>query len=275
MLFMVIQFPADHYIRFCEKIAKTDISSIKSLSEISKNRRPLIPYGAVVMAETLQATGAEEVSMSAFGLREGLLFSLLNDEQKQIDPLLAATRELCLRRSRSPQYSQELCEWTQAAFEVFGLDETEDEKRYRNASCYLSDIAWRSHADHKAEQTLGIVSNAGLSGISHEGRAYLAITGFHRYRGFGSKQVPPVVASLASPRLGERARILAGLFRLLYLFTTSISGVLPHLKIVRDEDDDIFLDVPKKISNLVGERPQTRLEQLARELKTIINIRVV
>ena len=41
--------------------------------------------------------------ISALGVREGLLYSLLDAEEREQDPLIAAAQELNLLRSRSPR----------------------------------------------------------------------------------------------------------------------------------------------------------------------------
>ncbi len=63
----------------------------------------------------LERLGAKEVQMSATGLREGYLYSLLDDETCNSDALLEATGELAILRSRSPQHGLELADWTGAA----------------------------------------------------------------------------------------------------------------------------------------------------------------
>ncbi|MEM9279750.1 MAG: Ppx/GppA family phosphatase, partial [Pseudomonadota bacterium] len=160
--------PAEKFASFCRKVVSKPPDSFKHAEEISKNRRPLLPFGAIVMAETLEHIGAEHVSMSAVGLREGYLYSLLDDDIRKQDALLEATTELSILRARSPHHSRELAKWTDDAFRVIGVTETESQQRWRRASCNLADIAWRSASDFRAEQTLGIINNAGFNSISHE-----------------------------------------------------------------------------------------------------------
>ena len=262
------------YRRFCRKIMKSGIDNLRGVEEISKNRRALIPYGAAVMDGVLSRLGAEEITASAMGLREGYLYSLLEDKEQQKDGLLEAARELSILRSRSPEHCEELIAWTSSAFATLGVKETPDENRYRLAACYLADIAWRVNSDYRAEQSNGIISNAGFGGIDHAGRAYLAIANFHRHQGMGTKSPLPSIAKLAPERLVERARILAALFRVLSLFSASVSGVLPHLKLKKSADADFQIQVPKKLAKLVGERVCSRVDQLARELKCEIRLKI-
>ncbi|MEM7069633.1 MAG: Ppx/GppA phosphatase family protein, partial [Pseudomonadota bacterium] len=258
--------PASDYIEFCEKITSGLQDTFANIDEISKNRRPLLPFGAAVMVAVIEHLGVETVSTSAVGLREGYMYSLLDEDIREKDALLEATAELSILRARSPVYCRELSDWTERALAEFGLEESESQRRWRIAACNLADIAWRSASDFRAEQTLGIINNAGFNSIRHEGRAYLALVTFHRYQGLGAKKTPPDIAALASDSTIKLARVTAALFRVAYLFSAAIEGVLPRLTFSRNEEGELILKVPKDISEMNGEKPQSRVEALAREL---------
>ena len=264
--------PAKKFIRFCDEVAGSDLDDFKNIDEISKTRRPLLPFGAIVMAEVLARTDASEVAISTVGLREGYLYSLLDDEIREQDALLEATAELSILRARSPHHSRELAEWTDRAFETIGIAETESQHRWRLAACNLADIAWRSASDYRAEQTLGIINNAGFNSISHEGRAYLSLVTYHRYQGLGSKKSPPEVSSLATEESQKLARILAAMFRVVYLFSAAVEGLLPELNFQRNGEGALILEIPESLMDMLGEKPQSRIEGLARELDEEITV---
>ena len=138
--------------------------------------------------------------------------------------------------------------------------------RWRLAACNLADIVWRSDSDYRAEQTLGIINNAGFNSISHQGRAFLALVTFHRYQGLGPKKEPPNITKLATGEIQRHARIVAALFRLLYLFSSGEAGILPRLRLIRNETGDLEFQVPEDLQDMIGEKPIQRLEHLSREL---------
>jgi len=257
--------PADRFSKFCEIVASSELSDITGIDNVSKNRRDLLPYGAIVMSEILQHTKAKNVSISSLGVREGYLYSLLSDHERDKDPLLEASRELSVLRSRSPLHSEELAQWSGEAFATLGIEETENEARYRIASCYLADIAWRAHSDYQAEQSLGIISNAGFVGIGHPGRAYLAIANYCRFSGLRVSSLPDI-ARLADERILRRAKLLAAIFRVLYLFSASSDGVIPSLRLEKQASQGYQFVVPAKYAALTGERPTKRIVQLAAEI---------
>ncbi|MEO0329661.1 MAG: Ppx/GppA family phosphatase [Pseudomonadota bacterium] len=266
---------AKEFRKFCSLIAKGKMDDMVGIDEISSNRRPLLPYGAIVMEETLKFLGVDALAMSAVGLREGFLYSLLDQKTQEQDALLQATTEFSILRARSPGHSSEMGEWTGKAFDTLGIKETASQKRWRVAACNLADIVWRSASDFRAEQTLGIINNAGFNSISHEGRAYLAIATFHRYQGLGVRKKPPKISKLASEETARQARLLAALFRVLYLFTAAEEGILPKLKLRKHAKGRFALVVPDEFKDLIGERPMNRIDQLSRELDASVTVEII
>lgn len=265
---------AEEMMKFCELIITEGLSKISGVVAVSKNRRELLPMGAIVMRATLKRLGAKYVAFSSLGVREGVVYSLLSDEEQQKDPLLTAAKDLSILRARTPEHSLELAAWSDKVFGVLGIKEDENDRRHRIAACYVADIAWRAHPDFRAQQYVGTIANAGLVGISHEGLAFLAVANYHRYLGLGSKVKAPAIAEIASKKAIQKARILAAMFRVLYLFSSTVPKVIPQIDITKTDKGDVVILIPASISNLIGERPEERIRQLGKELDMPIKIEI-
>lgn len=261
------EIPADEAIEFCQAIAERNLEGIARAEVISKQRRPLVPFGAVVLERVLRAMNAKRVILSATGVREGLLHEALPLDMQEQDPVIEAARELAALRARSPEFAEELIGWTDEVFAALGIEETEDEQRLRHAACLLSDIGWRAHPDYRGEQSLNIISNAAFVGLEHAGRAYLAAAVFYRHQGLGEGNLSPIIRKLFTDRLRERAKILGAVMRVASLLSASMAGMLPEMKIIRNADG-IVLQLPENRSELYGERLNKRFSQLARVLET-------
>ena len=249
---------------FLAQVAAGDMDKIKGIERISKNRRTLLPYGAAVLQEIVRAMKPGRIVVSALGVREGFLYSLLSDAQRAEDPLISAAEELAILRARSVDHARELAQWTGESLAAFGIAETPDEARYRRAACLLADIGWRAHPEYRGTQSLNIISHASFIGIDHPGRAFVALTSLFRHEGLYDDVVSAEMRSLATPRYLERAKLLGGLMRVVYLLSASMPGVIPRLEWRRREDGTLLLTVPKSHAALFGERPAGRLAQLAR-----------
>jgi exopolyphosphatase/guanosine-5'-triphosphate,3'-diphosphate pyrophosphatase len=249
---------------FLDQVASGDIDRIRGIDRISKSRRALLPYGAAVLQEIVRTMKPGRIVVSALGVREGYLYSLLSDDQRAEDPLISAAEELSILRSRSVDHARELADWTGTTFETFGVVESSDEARYRRAACLLADIGWRAHPEYRGTQSLNIIAHASFIGIDHPGRAFIALTNLFRHEGVYDDIVSSEMRGLATPRYYERARLLGALMRVVYLLSASMPGVIPRLEWVRRGDRALTLLIPRDKAGLMGERPEGRVAQLAK-----------
>lgn len=250
---------------FARMVERVDADSIEAIGQISAARRPLIGYGALVLEQIIKRGRPSAVVIAATGVREGLLFELLDEGTRALDPLIDAAATLNTLRSRSPRHGEELTAWTGAFMASAGLPETPDDERLRHGACLLADIGWRAHPDYRGEQTLGVISHATFVGIDHPGRAALALSVYYRHVGLSDDQLSPRIRELATPRLIERARLLGGLMRVAYLVSASMPGVLPRAPLLR-EGNAVRLRLPEDLAPLASERLRNRLKQLGKLL---------
>jgi exopolyphosphatase/guanosine-5'-triphosphate,3'-diphosphate pyrophosphatase len=253
---------ADELEEFLKLLVRGPLESFPGIEVVSKQRQALLPFGAIVFSEVLRAGRPKYASISALGLREGLLYSKLSPEVQKEDPLHSAARELALLRARSPAHGEELIGWSGDAMAALGIEETSEEKRLRAAACLLSDIGWRAHPDYRGEQSLNIISNAAFVGIDHPGRAYLALAVYYRHAGLSDEELGTGIRELAPMRYRERARALAAAFRVAYLVSGAVAGVLPRTRL-RRYGDRIELVLPRDLRDLAGTRLESRIKQLA------------
>lgn len=255
--------PAKEAMEFSSLIHRVDPDTLSRIEVIAEARRPLLAYGSLVLEQIVKAGKPSSIVVSALGVREGLLYEKLSDEERANDPLIEAARELNSLRSRSPEHGEELIEWTDKFMESTGIDETPDELRLRHAGCLLADIGWRAHPDYRGEQSLNIISNAAFSGIDHPGRAYLALAVFYRYAGLNDEELSPRIREIATTRLLDRARILGAVLRVAYILSASMPGVLPRSPLVV-ERGVLKLKLCGELAALAGGRLNNRVRQLGK-----------
>ena len=255
--------PAKEAMEFSSLLHRVDPETLSRIEMIAEARRPLLAYGSLVLEQVVRVGKPSEIVVSALGVREGLLYEQLDDEERKLDPLLAAARELNLLRSRSPEHGEELLDWTDAFMRSTGIDETPEEVRLRHAGCLLADIGWRAHPDYRGEQSLNIISNAAFSGIDHPGRAYLALAVFYRHAGLSDEELSPRIRELATTRLLDRARILGAVLRVAYLASASMPGVLPRAPLCVEQGVLTF-KLEGELAALASGRLNNRVRQLSR-----------
>ncbi len=148
----------------------------------------------------------------------------------------------------------------------FDVSETVEEGRYRQAACLLADISWRAHPDYRGLQALNLIAHSSVVGITHPGRAFIALTNYYRFEGLYDDGQTGPLAAIATDRFLQRAKLIGGLLRVVYLFSASMPGVVNHLTFARTDNPDLDLEfvVPADYRAFAGERLDGRLQQLAK-----------
>lgn len=250
-------------MEFCELVHRVHPDSLSNIEVVSNARRPLLGYAALVLEQVIRRAKPDNVVISALGVREGLLYSLLPERERNQDALIAAAENINILRSRSPRHGEELVAWTDRLMTSSGLAETAQERRLRHAACLLADISWRTHPDYRGDQSLNIISHADFVSIDHPGRAFLALSVFFRHVGVTSEELSPRLRELATSRYLDRARVLGAAMRVAYMISASMPGVLPNTPLVV-EKGKLVLRLKGKYAPLAGERVATRMKHLGR-----------
>jgi len=244
-------------------IAGLSPSTLKDIRQVSRSRSDTMPYGALVLERLLERSKPRCIEMSVYGVREGLLYAKLPRRKRETDALLSSCWDFARRYARSPEHELELCDWTDQIFGSAALKETPAERRLRYAACLLADIGWRAHPDYRAERSLGMISQAAFVGIDHPGRVFLALTVFYRYEG---EDDDDGLNRLLDDDANARAHLLSNVFRLAYILSAAMPGALPKIGLRFGDNKTLVLNLPKKLSDLMGERVEKRLQILAAEL---------
>ena len=200
--------PAADALDFAQRLRRLAAANmLADIEVVADARRPLLTYAALVLEYIIRVAKPKTIVFSTFGVREGLLYEMLPQAERAEDGLICAAQTLNELLSRSARHAEELIDWTDRLVRVVKLRETEEDRRLRHAACLLSDIGWRVHPDHRGEETLSLITNGNFGSISHQGRAFVALSVFYRYAGLSEQNEPPaLIRELVPPAMDERAR---------------------------------------------------------------------
>ncbi len=254
--------PRGRALRLCGLLAGLSKDTVRKIKVVSKRRAESLPYGAVVLERLLEAFDIKDVVISAYGLREGLLFRGLSPEERVRDPLVEFARATNSRTARVPVHAEEMIRWTAPLFE----GEMGELARVREASAYFSDVGWRLHPDDRALGAFSQVLTAPFAGSSHWARALIAASVFHRYSGDEDFPQRLALAGLLDKDDEKRALVLGLAWRFAFSLSASASGELAQYKL-RMTPSKIILEVPPRREAIAGEPVQKRLGVLAGALE--------
>jgi exopolyphosphatase/guanosine-5'-triphosphate,3'-diphosphate pyrophosphatase len=250
--------PRSRALRLCKLLSGLSRDSLRKIKIVSKRRAESLPYGAVVLERLLEAGGIKDVVISAYGLREGILYARLPQDERAKDPLVEFARAANQRGARVPAHAREMFDWTAPLFE----GENAGIARVREASALFSDIGWRRHPDDRAVGTMGQVLTAPFAGADHRARALIATSVFHRYSGDEDFPRELSMGALLDKDEEKHAKLLGLAWRFAFSLSSSAAGELANYRL-RLTPAKVILEVPLRREAIAGEPVQKRLGELA------------
>ncbi len=250
----------DDAIRFADRIASASKSQIDQIGAGVGRRADTLVQAAMVLARLLRLVRPSEVVFSAYGLREGHLFSLLPPEARTRDPLIDAASDLIHRLGRFGD-GPTLFNWCAPLFPDAGPAI----RRLHHAACLLSDLGWVEHPDYRAAHACLRILRMPFAGITHADRGFLALAVHARYDGSVEGSETDAARRLAGASGAARALTLGLALRLAHTLSGGVPALLGRTALAVDPST-ITLTLPRDLAPLAGEVPRRRLEALARSL---------
>lgn len=253
------EVPADELRALAKDIAKMSRDDVAALPDVPGRRITTLPASALVMSRVLKKLKPERVVFSAYGLREGWLYTQLDTEEQYRDPLLEGAMAIGLPTARVSAFSEALGRWTEDLFP----GETQSERRLRLTVCALTDIAWREHEKIRAVDSFQRLLQFPFIGLSHPERAFISVAILARYGGKVDDMVKSKTATLLSTNELRRAEILGRALQLAHRFSASVPEILEHARLKIDVDA-VRLEILDAQSVPDSDAVQDRLRKLAK-----------
>lgn len=255
-----------HYHMPCERPAEIldellhwDRDELRSVSRLPNSRIDNLHDAAFLLDIMGKFCGSSEFIVSAYGLREGLLYDRMDAAVRGQDPLIVASRHLGRQLSRFDHDGEALNHWLLPIFP----DIAPDNARWLETACHLADCAWSAHPDFRAERGVEIALHSNWVGIDINGRAMLAQALFTALGG-GSKPYGDTIKLTGKAQLDEA--IKWGLAIRLGLRLGAGTEHIYHRTQLAINDDHLTLYVPKGQEDIAGEVVMRRLSKLAQAM---------
>jgi exopolyphosphatase/guanosine-5'-triphosphate,3'-diphosphate pyrophosphatase len=195
-------------------IARQSKSSLDRIEGISSRRLETLPHAAVVLEGLIQHLGIQRVVMSAYGLREGLIYDAMAPRLRTRDPLIEGCEALGERQGVADGLGPSLEAWISPAFAALEPLFGAREGVLVSAACRLADLGARLHPDHRADLIFDQVLRAPIAGMDHAERVFLACAAFARHTAANTIRAPDLVGRLLDDDRYRRARALGAAIRL-------------------------------------------------------------
>jgi exopolyphosphatase/guanosine-5'-triphosphate,3'-diphosphate pyrophosphatase len=251
--------PATHHYRMKPSRA----AELRRLAEnggdllryVSPARHAATPVAAMLLSHIVDELAPSELIVSAFGLREGLLYSQLDSGTRQLDPLVEAARDAGGGEHRFGQHGDLLHEWIAPLF-----DDNSKMERLRLAACLLADVAWQAAPMFRADRGVEMALHGDWTGVDAAGRVIMAQA---LSANFGRDKLPdPRLNQLCGAEDLKRAHCWGLAMRLGQRLSGGVASVLERASLNLSRSA-ITLCVPHREEALAGDAVRRRLQRLA------------
>jgi exopolyphosphatase/guanosine-5'-triphosphate,3'-diphosphate pyrophosphatase len=243
-------------------IEKSNLSELRAKTGTSAERMELVPVACEVLRELVAALKPSGIDVSAYGIREGLLYEQMPPNLRARDPLLEAARMAEKTSSRMPGFGKRLFEFLLPLFQ----DATPQRLRLIKAACLLHDTSWRTHPDFRAEACFDAATRANLGGLDHSGRIFLGLALVHRYKNSRSGSRLEPMCRLLSDSDIQDAEVLGKAMRFGAMFAVRDPSTVCHLTYDRKKGH-LRVDLNQEGRDLLGEVALSRLNSLASAMR--------
>jgi exopolyphosphatase/guanosine-5'-triphosphate,3'-diphosphate pyrophosphatase len=246
-------------------ISRQSQESLSRTPGLSRKRVETLPYAAVLLESLIEQLELETLTLSAFGLREGLLFEGMEVGLRAQDPLVEGCAALAARNGVDSGFGPALAAWVAPVFSALP-PAFEREPLLTAAACQLADLGAQLHPDHRADLVFAQVLRAPIPGQTHPERAFIAAAAYARYTSRFEPQEPEVIARLLSAERVARARALGAAIRLGCDLSSRNAGLLRRTSLSLQGSVLTLKVDPAHADLLLGEQTERRAVALASRL---------
>lgn len=232
-------------------------ADLKGLS--SRRLEGFVP-SVVVLEEILRSTGARSTVFSNAGIREGLLYDRLPEEEHDTDVLTASLANITGRDMVDSAYSHALFNWQQPLFE----QESQTLRRIRRAVCQLNEIALPVSPEFRGVWAFEHILQSSLYGLDHRERVALALSLYYRYR--KKYTMNRTILGLLEKRDVQWAQLAGQSADIAFMLSAGTTEMLDQLRL-NVADGEITLAGNSAALSMVPATLEKRLDGLGETLK--------
>jgi len=249
-------------------IAQSETGQLRARTGIGAERMELVPLASLVLKELVTRVAPRDIHISAYGIREGLLYEQMPDRLRARDPLIESAHATEQALARIPGFGRKLFDFLLPLFQ----NVRPERLRLIKAACLLHDTTWRAHPDYRAEACFDNVTRANLGGLSHPERVFLGLALLHRYKNSRSGSRLEPLFSLLTPEEIQDAEVLGKSMRFGAMFSIHDPTEAGELRYF-PKRQHLELVLRPRTEALFGEVARARFQSLASSLGAKTEVR--
>ena len=254
-------FPAGDAAQLKASVSALGSAQLAALPGVRSARALQLDDAAALLAALTAVVEPDTVVISAFGLREGLLYQQLDPATRARDPLIDGVRHAVDAQQQAAGYAEALLDWTDPLF----ADEPPAMRRLRHAACLLAGAGWAINPDFRANDGEDLALHGNWIGIDAADRATMAMA-LHVGLGGDPAKAPKLLGQLAPLDRLERATAWGFALRVAQRLSGGGPQALAALPLGLADGGDVRLQIPLRFIALADPSLERRLARLGAAL---------
>lgn len=245
-----------------EFIRKSNMETLRAEAGVSSARASLVPYACEVLTRLIKTIKPNDIAISSYGIREGMLYEQMPQRLRDRDPLIEACRFAEDKDARSPGFGKMLYNFIMPIYK----SAPEPRKRLIKAACLLHDVSWRAHPDYRAEVCFDNATRANMGGLKHSERIFMGLALMHRYSNKRENARFSDLIEMVDEKTRAEAEILGKAMRLgamLWMHKVAELGEMRWFP----KKKELHLRLSADMMPLYGEVAEARFTSLANSLE--------
>jgi len=244
-----------------EFIKKSDMNELRAKAGVSGSRAALVPFACEVLGRLVKTFKPQDIAISSYGIREGMLYEQMPQRLRDRDPLIEACRFAEDKDARSPGFGRMLYNFILPLYKSAPAPR----KRLIKAACLLHDVSWRAHPDYRAEVCFDNATRANLGGLKHAERIFLGLALMNRYSNKSENERFADLVAMVDEKTRAEAEILGKALRfgaMLWMDKVAELGEIRWFP----KKKELHLRLSPEMMPLFGEVAEARFNALANAL---------
>jgi len=241
-----------------DSIEKAETDGTMDQFMLQPERLKHLPTAARILRSMISVFQPDGIAVSAYGIREGMLYEQMPERLRHRDPLIEACLHAEYSSARMPGFGQHLHRFIRPLFKKCNSAQ----KRLVRAACILHDVSWRAHPDYRSVACFDFATRASLAGIDHAGRVFLALSLFNRYKSVDMPGYARDMLALLQPEERDQAVLVGKAIRFAAMLAVVSPERIGRLRF-KPRKHELILELPSSLHIIHGEVVADRFRSVA------------
>ena len=222
---------------------------------------------SLILKELVEKILPKKMIFCSQGLREGFLFSLLDDKTKEEEPLNFITKRMSKNFNNSFFDGKLIFNWLNPIFK----NENDNFKRLRLAASYLAELSyWHNFKDIESDYALNTVLYYPFLSLTHEQRIFLGLAIYTACGGKTNNSNFIKYSKFLKKDAINAAGILGNSIKLTYLVSGGLYRNLSDYSLQVSNNEIFLITSNKKII-----KTSTKIKRTLKKLSKLIKIKKI